>query len=106
MQDFTSGKKQFLLTHSEPAVCQVMCPKVSCVFHFGIMSQMPTVYGVRLSPLDEKMRKESASILLVEPQKPSKDSKAGDAHPVVSKLQKQFGIKFMDMPLDLLPSRA
>lgn len=104
MQDFTSGRKQFLLTHSEPAVCQVMCPKVSCVFHFGLMSQMPSVYGVRLSPLDEKLRKESASILLVEPQKPSKD-KAGDAHPMVSKLQKQFGIKFMDMPLDLLPSR-
>jgi hypothetical protein len=112
LQDFSSNKTQFLLTHSEPAVCQVMLPKVSCVFHFGIMSQMPSVYGVRLCPLDEKLKKESASILLVEAPKPSKskdskedkEAKCGDMHPVVSKLQKTFGIAFMDMPLEMLPS--
>merc|ERR1719502_154438 len=79
--DFSANKTQFLLTHSEPAVCQIMLPKVSCVFHFGILSQLPSVYGVRLSPLDEKLKKESASILLVEPDtgesKKSKDAKAG-----------------------------
>lgn len=111
LQDFSSNKTQFLLTHSEPAVCQVMLPKVSCVFHFGIMSQLPTIYGVRLCPLDEKLKKESASILLVETPKASKskdgkeDKDKGEyVHPVVAKLQKTFGITFNDMPLDLLPS--
>merc|ERR1719491_1073736 len=66
LQDFSSNKTQFLLTHSEPSVCQIMLPKVSCVFHFGILSQLPSVYGVRLCPLDERLKKESASILLVE----------------------------------------
>jgi len=105
--DFSANKTQFLLTHSEPAVCQIMLPKVSCVFHFGILSQLPSVYGVRLSPLDEKLRKESASILLVAPDagKGSKDAKAGDLHPAVAKLQKVFSISFMDMPLEMLPSR-
>lgn len=110
--DFSANKTQFLLTHSEPAVCQIMLPKVSCVFHFGILSQLPSVYGVRLSPLDEKLKKESASILLVDPDardakasSSSKDAKAADLHPTVSKLQKVFSISFMDMPLEMLPNR-
>merc|ERR1719456_398949 len=98
--DFSANKTQFLLTHSEPAVCQIMLPKVSCVFHFGILSQLPSVYGVRLSPLDEKLKKESASILLVEQDagnpsgKASKEHKPGDLQPAVAKLQKMFSISF------------
>merc|ERR1712227_1013590 len=123
VQDFTSNKTQFLLTHSEPAVCQIMLPKVSCVFHFGILPQLPTVYGVRLSPLDEALKRESASILLVD--SGAKDEKAsgkaakevaicpklgdlsqvGDLHPTVAKLQKVFGVSFLDMPLEMLPAR-
>jgi len=112
--DFSANKTQFLLTHSEPAVCQIMLPKVSCVFHFGTLPQLPSVYGVRLSPLDEKLKKESASILLVDPDadKPkaakdfkAKDTETGGLHPVVAKLQKIFNISFMDMPLEMLPAR-
>jgi len=101
LQDFSMNKTQFLLTHSEPAVCHIMLPKVSCVFHFGILSEVPSVYGVRLKPIEEKLRKECSSILLVDAQK---SSKASEVHPVVSKLQKLFHISFMDMPLELLPS--
>merc|ERR1712232_1294184 len=52
VQDFASNKSQFLLTRSEPAVCQIMLPKVTCVFHFGMPLELPSVYGVRLLPLD------------------------------------------------------
>lgn len=103
MQDFTSNKTQFLLTHSEPAVCQTMLPKVSCVFHFGIPSHMPSIYGVRLLPLDAKVVKDSASILLVEP---SKGLKPGAQPSVVTNLGKLFGITFMDMPWEFLPTTS
>lgn len=112
LSDFSSNKTQFLLTHSEPAVCQVMLPKVSCVFHFGIMSQLPSVYGVRLCPLDEKLKKESASILFFEQEasnstgKASKEKTPDDVQPVVAKLQKMFTIAFMDMPLEMLPNKG
>merc|ERR1712039_93245 len=76
VQDFTSNKSQFLLTRSEPAVCQIMLPKVSCVFHFGMPSHMPSLYGVRLLPLDAKLVKDSASILLLDDQQ-KKGTKPG-----------------------------
>merc|ERR1712176_615895 len=100
VQDFTANKSQFLLTHSEPAVCQIMLPKVSCVFHFGIPPHMPSVYGVRLLPLDAKLVKDSASILLVES---SKGSKHGAMPQVVSNLSKLFSVSFNDMPWEFLP---
>lgn len=102
VQDFTSNKSQFLLTHSEPAVCQVMLPKVSCVFHFGMPSHMPSLYGVRLMPLDAKLVKESASILLID-DTPKKGAKPGNPS-VVTNLQKLFGVSFMDMPWEFLPA--
>lgn len=95
VQDFTSNKSQFLLTRSEPAVCQIMLPKVSCVFHFGIPSDLPSVYGVRLLPLDQEMVKDASSILFVEPKKGSS---------VSSSIGKLFSINFLDMPFEFLPS--
>lgn len=102
VQDFTSNKSQFLLTHSEPAVCQIVLPKVSCVFHFGLPIHSPSAYGVRLLPLDAELVKDSASILLIEP---SGDSKAAATkqHPVVTSLGKLFNVSFMDMPWEFLP---
>jgi len=100
VQDFTANRTQFLLTHSEPAVCQIMLPKVSCVFHFGIPQNMPSIYGVRLMPLDAKLAKESASILLVDS---TKAQKAGSTPSVVADLAKLFSINFMDMPWEFLP---
>merc|ERR1712032_356928 len=101
VQDFTSNKSQFLLTHSEPSVCQITLPKVSCVFHFGLPKEMPSVYGVRLLPLDADLVKDSASILLVEPS--TKSARPDAMPPVVSNLSKLFGISFMDMPWEFLP---
>merc|ERR1711879_643933 len=75
VQDFTTNKTQFLLTRSEPAVCQIVLPKVSCVFHFGIPAHLPSLYGVRLLPLDLNAGREAASILFLEPVKP-KDKEA------------------------------
>lgn len=103
LQDFTHNKTQFLITHSEPAVCQVVLPKVSCVFHFGIPTQNPTVYGVRLLPLEEKLAASSASIIVVDaPRRAGKEKVPS----IVSKLEKKFGVSFMDMPLEFLPNSA
>merc|ERR1712032_1683399 len=99
VQDFSSNKTQFLLTHSEPAVCQIMVPKVSCVFHFGMPAHMTPVYGVRLLPLDEKLAKESVSIFLVDANRGQKEAVPA----AVTKLEKRFGISFMDMPLEFFP---
>merc|ERR1712190_405796 len=55
LQDFTSNRTQFLLTHSEPAVCQILLPKVSCVFHFGIPSQTAAVYVSGSCPLTKRL---------------------------------------------------
>jgi superfamily II DNA/RNA helicase len=110
LQDFTSNKTQFFLTHSEPAVCQVLLPKVSCVFHFGVASSTPALYGVRLSPLNDKLSKESTSIVIVDSKKKDKDANdgrdfaSGAAPSVVTKLEKTFGISFLNMPLEMLPS--
>merc|ERR1712032_647787 len=90
VQDFTSNKSQFLLTHSEPAVCQIMLPKVSCVFHFGLPAHMPSVYGVRLLPLDAKLVKDSASIPFVDDRKASKPGNPS----IVNNLGKLFGVGF------------
>lgn len=99
VHDFTSNKSQFLLSHSEPAVCQMMLPKVSCVFHFGLPQQTPSVYGVRLMPLDAKNGKDSASILLVE-----NSSKPNARPPLINTVGKLFDISFMDMPWEFLPT--
>jgi hypothetical protein len=103
LQDFTSNKTQFLLTHSEPSVCQVVLPKVSCVFHFGLIQTLPSAYGVRLLPLGEKHAKESASILLVDEQRGTSKPKADLLPPDVAKTQKLYNISFMDMPWEFLP---
>jgi len=100
VQEFTSNKSQFLLTRSEPAVCQLVLPKVSCVFHFGVPSQLPSVYGIRLLPLDANLVGDSASILFVEP-----STGASDGTPaIVAGIGKLFDIRFMDMPFEFLPA--
>jgi len=100
VQDFTSNKSQFLLTRSEPTVCQLVLPKVSCVFHFGVPAKMPSVYGVRLLPLDANLVKDSASILFVEPQQAG----SGAVPDIVADIGKTFGIRLMDMPFEFLPA--
>jgi hypothetical protein len=97
-QDFTSNKTQFLLTTSEPAVCQLVLPKVSCVFHLGVPSDLPSVYGVRLLPLDERVSRDSVSVLFVD----QEDKHSGKK--TVSCVEKLFDIKFMDMPFEFIPS--
>merc|ERR1712113_148495 len=106
LQDFSSNKTQFLITHSEPAVCQVMLPKVSCVFHFGIVTDMPSIYGIRLLPLDEKLTKESASIFVADRGNSETKSRSrfGSEQTPVAKLEKLFGISFMDLPWEFMPS--
>merc|ERR1712217_173736 len=104
LQDFSSNKTQFLLTHSEPAVCQIMLPKVSCVFHFGLPVRLPSVYGVRLLPLDLDGGREASSILFFEPTKAERSCAVkgsmgfGSTHapPVISNLSKLFEISFLD----------
>jgi len=113
LQDFNNNKTQFLLSHSEPGVCQAMLPKISCIFHFGVLSQMPTMYGVRLLPIDERLAKESTSILLVSDSpkaatgsssaRKSTKNCAANQPLVVPKLEKLFGINFTDMPREFLP---
>jgi len=112
VQDFTSNKTQFLLTRSEPAVCQIMLPKVSCVFHFGLPAHLPSVYGVRLLPLDLHGGREAASILFLEPSK-AKDKEASkpmgfgtmQAPPLIGSLGKLFELSFLDMPFEFLPAQ-
>jgi superfamily II DNA/RNA helicase len=98
VQDFTSNKTQFLLTTSEPAVCQLVLPKVSCVFHIGVPSDLPSVYGVRLLPLDERLSRDSVSVLFVD------SEEKGSRTKTVACLEKLFDIKFMDMPFEFIPS--
>eukprot|EP00928_Gymnodinium_smaydae_P039475 TRINITY_DN26965_c0_g3_i1.p1 TRINITY_DN26965_c0_g3~~TRINITY_DN26965_c0_g3_i1.p1 ORF type:complete len:685 (-),score=148.73 TRINITY_DN26965_c0_g3_i1:66-2120(-) len=102
VQEFTSGKTQFLLTTSEHAICQIMLPKVSCVFHFGVPTDVPSTYGLRLMPIDPKAMKESSSILLVEA---GKKMTAG-MPATVNTLGKLFDINFTDMPWEFLPTTA
>jgi len=93
VQDFSSGRHQFLFTTSEPAVCQLVLPKVKAVFHFDVPSDMLSVYGVRLLPLEQSQAtaETGVSILFVE-----SSSKC-------SEIAKLFGISFMDMPFEYIP---
>eukprot|EP00929_Paragymnodinium_shiwhaense_P088831 TRINITY_DN49138_c0_g1_i1.p1 TRINITY_DN49138_c0_g1~~TRINITY_DN49138_c0_g1_i1.p1 ORF type:complete len:783 (-),score=181.41 TRINITY_DN49138_c0_g1_i1:99-2357(-) len=112
VQDFTGNRAQFLLSRSEPAVCQAVLPKVSCVFHFGVPKDSASIYGVRLLPLAGAVAKDSASILFLEPagtKDPSDELRrsALEGKPLppaaVNAISKLFEIKFMDMPSDFLP---
>lgn len=98
VQDFESNKTQFLLTTSEPAVCQLVLPKVSCVFHLGVPSDLPSVYGVRLLPLDDKQSRDSVSVLFIDPEEKNSGKK------MVNCVEKLFDIKFMDMPFEFIPN--
>lgn len=93
VQDFASSKSQFFLTHSEPSLCEMGLGKVSCVFHMDVPTESSSAYGIRLLPVDEKIAKDSASILFVEPQ----DKKT------VTEIEKLFDVHFMEMPFDFLP---
>eukprot|EP00747_Dinoflagellata_sp_TGD_P181779 gnl/TRDRNA2_/TRDRNA2_35723_c1_seq1.p1 gnl/TRDRNA2_/TRDRNA2_35723_c1~~gnl/TRDRNA2_/TRDRNA2_35723_c1_seq1.p1 ORF type:complete len:585 (+),score=90.56 gnl/TRDRNA2_/TRDRNA2_35723_c1_seq1:47-1756(+) len=99
VQEFTGNKSQFLLTRSEPAVCQIVLPKVSCVFHFGLPDSMRSMYGVRLLPLDADLAKDAASILFVDAPRGG----TGATPTSVSAIGKLFDIRFMDMPFEFLP---
>jgi len=66
VQAFIAGKTQFLLTRSDPTLCQVVLPKVSCVFHFGIPCQEEAIYGTRLQTLDAQVARDATSILLLD----------------------------------------
>jgi hypothetical protein len=96
IQDFVGNKSQFFFTNSEPAVCQLVLPKVSCVFHMDVPVENPSTYGMRLLPLDEKTAKDSVSVLFIEPQ----DTKT------VSGIEKLFDVRFMEMPFDFLPESS
>mmetsp|Transcript_3008 Transcript_3008/g.5387 ORF Transcript_3008/g.5387 Transcript_3008/m.5387 type:complete len:763 (+) Transcript_3008:116-2404(+) len=102
VQDFTSNKTQFLLTRSEPAVCQIVLPKVSCVFHFGIPSHLPSVYGVRLLPLDPGTAKDAASILFIDAPR----NVTGKTNKLAKDVGKLFDIDFLDMPFEFLPAQT
>jgi len=99
IQDFTGNKTQFLLTRSEPAICQVALPKVSCVFHFGLPKDTASIYGVRLLPLDATTAKDAASILFLD----APDVASSAMPPVVAGVGKLFDVRFMDMPFEFLP---
>lgn len=99
VQEFSSGRSQFLFTTSEPAVCQLVLPKVKAVFHLDVPADMLSVYGVRLLPLEQPERQvgladPGVSILFVE-----STSK-------VTEISKLFGINFMVMPFDLIPESS
>lgn len=102
VQDFTSNRTQFLLTRSEPAVCQIVLPKVSCVFHFGIPPHLTSVYGVRLLPLDPATAKDSASILFIDAPR----NVTGKANRLAKDVGKLFDIDFLDMPFEFLPAQS
>lgn len=102
VQDFTTNKTQFLLTRAEPAICQIVLPKVSTVFHFGLPLSMPSVYGVRLLPLESDLLKDSPSILFVDA--PRGTSAAAPA--LVRSVGKLFDVEFLEMPFEFLPSNA
>lgn len=95
-KNFAASKAQFLYTVSEPAVCQNVLPKVSCIFHLDVPHDLLSVYAVRLLPLDNAGKntntKDSVSVLFTE--------KAGK---IVGELEKLFGISFMDMPFEFIP---
>jgi hypothetical protein len=101
VQDFSSNKTQFLITRSEPAVCQIELPKVSSVFHFGLPTNHVSVYGTRLLPLDAANVKDAPSILFVDA------PRDGDgARPqLVRSVGKLFEIDFLDMPFEFLPAQ-
>jgi len=96
VQDFVGNKNQFFFTHSEPSVCEMGLGKVSCVFHMDVPTESSSAYGIRLLPLDEKIAKDSVSVLFVEPQ----DNKT------VANIEKLFDVQFMEMPFDFLPESA
>merc|ERR1719235_408436 len=84
VQEFQGGRTQLLFATSEPAVCQIVLPKVSCVFHFDVPSDMLSVYGVRLLPLDSRQPMDAVSVLFAE-----------NASSKVKELEKMFSIEFM-----------
>lgn len=96
VQDFGSSKSQFFFTHSDPSVCEMGLGKVSCVFHMDVPAESSSAYGIRLLPVDEKIAKDSASIMFIEPQ----DKKT------VTDIEKLFDVQFMEMPFDFLPEAA
>lgn len=101
VQDFTTNRTQFLLTRAEPAVCQIVLPKVSSVFHFGLPKQLPSVYGVRLLPLDAANVKDAPSILFVDAARGNSSS----APQLVRSVGRLFDVDFMDMPFEFLPAQ-
>mmetsp|Transcript_46105 Transcript_46105/g.98493 ORF Transcript_46105/g.98493 Transcript_46105/m.98493 type:complete len:715 (+) Transcript_46105:92-2236(+) len=106
VQEFTSNKSQFLLTPSHPAICSIVLPKVSCVFHFG--SPAPALYGCRLQTLDPTLVKEIASIFFVDgasgPAGSSPHTTTRTTPQIVATTGKFFDIRFMEMPFEFLPS--
>lgn len=93
VQEFAAGKTQLLFVTSDPALCQIVLPKVSCVFHFDVPSDMLSVYGVRLLPLDARQPLDAVSVLFAE-----------NASSKIHELEKLFSIQFMDMPFEFIPS--
>merc|ERR1719240_1675869 len=66
VQEFVAGKTQLLFGTSDPVLCQIVLPKVSCVFHFDVPTDMLSVYGVRLLPLDATQPLDAVSVLFAE----------------------------------------
>jgi superfamily II DNA/RNA helicase len=95
VQEFSSGRSQFLFTTSEPAVCQLVLPKVKAVFHFDVPSDLLSIYGVRLLPLEQleatQAQDQGVSILFVE------------SAAKVADISKLFGVTFTDVPFEYIP---
>jgi superfamily II DNA/RNA helicase len=96
---FMSGKKDFLLTKTEPNVFQMSMPRVFWVINFGVEEKNLAWYGCRLLCLDETLRgkaqkkgphQDGVSILFQE--KTSSDEQT------TGKLQKMFQVKFESLP--------
>jgi len=100
LQDFSAAKTQFLFTTSEPSTCQIVLPKVSCVFHLDVPGDLLSVYGVRLLPLDSQNRSDAVSVVFVE----NNGGPVNIPNTKIIDLEKLFGIKFMDMPFEFIPN--
>lgn len=68
---------------------------MSCVFHLDVPSDMLSVYAVRLLPLDSHGRSDAVSVVFVEGSGPN---------PKITEIEKLFGIRFMDMPFEFIPT--
>lgn len=101
---FMSGKKDFLLTKTEPNVFQLSMPRVFWVINFSVEQQNLAWYGCRLLCLDDVLRgkvkkgphQDGVSILFHQTQVQVRGEPRNDQ--TVQNLQKMFQVKFESLP--------